>query len=150
MRTFVPAACLCAAGLAACGRAADPLPFKPVATVDQLMDAVITPAAETYWDSVATIVDKNGITEKFPRTDQEWEAVWGAAMTIAEAGNLLMMPPRAHADGDWMRFAAELVDRGVEAAKAAEARSPEAVLDAGERVYNVCTGCHMQYLVEEE
>jgi hypothetical protein len=121
-----------------------------VANVDQLMDGVITPAAEIYWASVSTIVDKNGITENFPKTDEEWERVWGSAMTIAESGNLLMMAPRAADNEDWMKFSAALVDAGVEAAKAAEAKNPELVLEHGEKVYNVCTQCHMKYIPEDQ
>jgi hypothetical protein len=136
--------------LAACSTQAEGPPFKPVANVDQIMDGVITPAAETYWGSVSTIVDENGITENFPRNDEEWEAVWGAAMTIAESGNLLMMSSRAADNDDWMKFSSQLVDVGLEAAKAAEAKNPELVLEKGEQVYNVCTGCHMQYIVDEE
>ena len=151
MRTCCSLLALTLCGLpAACAGQPEPPPFKPVANVDQLMDATITPAAEVYWASVSTIVDKDGITENFPRTDEEWEAVWGAAMTIAESGNLLMMSTRAKDDGDWMKFSSALVDAGVAAAKAAEAKNPEMVLEQGEQVYNVCTGCHMQYIPEDE
>ena len=135
---------------AACSPQPDPPPFKPVANVEQLMEATITPAAEIYWESVSTIVDKDGITEHFPKTDEEWEAVWGAAMTIAESGNLLMMSTRAEDTDEWMKYAARLVDVGVEAAKAAEAKNPELVLEKGEAVYNVCTGCHMEYIEDAE
>lgn len=136
--------------LASCSTQAEAPPFKPVATVDQLMDGVITPAAETYWASVSTIVDENGITENFPRSDEEWEAVWGAAMTIAESGNLLMMSSRAPDNDEWIKFSSQLVDVGIAAAKAAEAKNPELVLEQGEQVYNVCTGCHLQYIMDEE
>ena len=134
----------------ACSNQPDPPPLKPAANVDQLMDGVITPAAEIYWGSVSTVVDKNGITENFPRTDEEWERVWGSAVTIAESGNLLMMSPRAVDNEDWMKFSAALVDAGMEAAKAAEAKNPELVLEHGEKVYNVCTQCHMKYIPEDQ
>jgi len=140
---------LCAAG-AGCAAQPDPPPFKPVANVDQLMDGVITPAAEIYWGSVSTTVDKDGVTEKFPMNDEEWEAVWGGAMTIAESGNLLMMAPRSRDDGEWLRLSAALVDAGVAAAKAAESKNPEQVLAEGEKVYNVCTECHMKYIMDDE
>ena len=143
-------AAVTSAALASCSTQAEAPPFKPVANVDQLMDGVITPAAETYWASVSTIVDENGITENFPMSDEEWEAVWGAAMTIAESGNLLMMSSRAQDNEDWMKWSSQLVDAGVEAAKAAEAKNPELVLEEGEQVYNVCTGCHMQYIADDE
>ena len=139
-----------ALGVAACASQAAGPPFKAVANVDQLMDATIQPAADAYWGAVSTVVDKDGVHENFPRTDEEWEKVWAGAMTIAESGNLLMMAPRAKDDADWMKFSAALVDIGQEAAKIAESKNPEAVLEVGERVYNVCTQCHEKYIVEEE
>ena len=123
-------------------------PFKPVANIDQLMDGVLTPAAEIYWEAVSIVVDESGVAENFPETDEEWESVWGAAITLAESGNLLMMSPRAVDDEEWMRMAEAMVDVGIDAASAAEARNPEAVLEVGERVYNVCLDCHNRYVVD--
>jgi hypothetical protein len=114
------------------------------------MEGPIAHAAEVYWGSVSTIVDKDGVTEHYPTTDEEWEAVWAAAITISESGNLMMMAPRAKEEADWMKFSADLVDVGVEAKKAAESKNPEKVLEIGEQVYNVCTACHMKYVAAEE
>ena len=125
-------------------------PFKPEATVLELMEGPIAHAAEVYWDSVSTIVDKDGITEHYPMNDEEWEAVWAAAITISESGNLLMMSPRAKDEADWMKFSSQLVDVGMAGAKAAEEKNPDKVLEQGEQIYNVCTGCHMQYIPEDE
>jgi len=130
-----------------CTPSAPPSPYKPVATVTELMEGTIQPAAEVYWESVSTTISAAGIDEKYPRTDEEWEHVWGGAMTIAESGNLLMMPSRAK-DDEWMRLSAALVDVGVEGAKAARTRNPEKVLEVGEKIYNVCTECHMKYIME--
>jgi hypothetical protein len=138
-------------GLAMCAGCRQPpadQPFKAAATVRELMDGPIARATRTYWGSVSTIIDNAGVTEKFPMTDEEWEDVWSSAITIAESGNLLMMPPRARADGDWMKLSTALVDAGVSARKAAESRNPDKVLEAGEQVYNVCTQCHVQYMVD--
>ena len=131
-----------------CTPSAPPSPYKPVATVMELMEGTVQPAAEAYWESVSTTISAAGIDEKYPKTDEEWEHVWGGAMTIAESGNLLMMPSRVKDDGEWMRLSAALVDVGVEAAKAAQTRNPEKVLEVGEKVYNVCTECHMKYITE--
>ena len=84
----------------------------------------------------------------YPTTDEEWEAVWAAAITISESGNLLMMSPRAKDEADWMKHSADLVKVGVDARKAAESKNPEKVLEWGEQVYNVCTACHMQYITD--
>jgi hypothetical protein len=145
------ALCLALCAAAGCAQPEpEPLPFKGGNfTVLHLMEGPIAHAAEDFWGSVSTIVDENGITENFPRNDEEWEHVWAAAVTIAESGNLLMMSPRAKDQGDWLKWSSDMVDVGAEAAKAAESKSPEAVLEVGERVYNVCTGCHMQYIPEE-
>lgn len=132
-----------------CAQPAPPSPYKPVATVIDLMKSTVDPAAKVYWGSVSTTISAAGVDEKYPRTNEEWDAVWGGAMTVAESGNLLMMPSRAR-DEEWMRLSAALVDVGVEAAKAAKSRNPEAVLEMGEKVYNVCTECHMKYLAAAE
>jgi hypothetical protein len=113
------------------------------------MEGPIAHAAEVYWGSVSTIVDKDGIHENFPQNDEEWEAVWSAGLTIAESGNLLMMSPRAQDNDEWMRLSAELVEVGIVAAETGEAKNPDRVLEQGEQVYNVCTECHMKYIPEE-
>jgi hypothetical protein len=123
-------------------------PYKPVTTVLELMESVIAHAAEVYWESVSVTVDETGEHELSPRTDEEWEAVWAAGLSIAESGNLLMMTPRAVDDGAWMQFARSLVEAGALAAAAAQAHDVERVFAAGEQVYNVCTACHARYANE--
>lgn len=137
-----------AAGCARHRQPPDLPPYKPVTTVLELMESVIAHAAETYWNAVQVTVDETGEHERYPESDEEWEAVWAAALTIAESGNLLMMTPRAVDEGAWMQFARSLVEAGVEAAEAAEAKNVERVFAAGERVYNVCTACHTRYATE--
>jgi hypothetical protein len=139
----------CAVLAVSCTPAEQPSPYKPVATVQELMEGTVQPAAEIFWMSVSTTISAAGIEEKFPKTDEEWEHVWGGALTIAESGNLLMMPPRVREDAEWTRLALALVDVGNEAAKAARSRNPETVLEVGEKVYNVCTECHMKFIPEE-
>lgn len=152
MTRFLPAAAvlLLAASLVACAPAPEPAAFRPVASVKELMNATVQPAAAIYWQSVSTTVTKDGVEEKFPKNDEEWNAVWGAAITVAESGNLMMLAPRAK-DGDreWLTFSSQLVAVGELAAKAARSKNPEAVLEAGEKVYDVCTRCHMKYIVND-
>lgn len=121
-------------------------PYKPVASTLDLMRSIITFSAETYWESVSVIVDADGITEHQPETEEDWIEVWAAGMSLAEAGNLLMMPPRAVDDPEWVRLSTELVDVGFEAAQIASARDFEGVLDYGERIYNVCVDCHQEFV----
>ena len=142
MRTIhlLPAiAIFCAAGCA-------PQPaFKPVASVKQLMATTIDPAAEVVFDAVGTIVSASGVEEIAPKNDAEWTTVRNNALLLAECGNLLMIGDRAKDKGDWMKMSQALVDVGVVALKAAEAKNPEALFEAGGQVYEVCRQCHDRY-----
>jgi len=119
--------------------------FKPVASVKQLMQATILPSAEVLFDAVGTVISFSGVEEIAPKNDEEWAAVRHNALTLAESGNLLMIGDRARDKGDWMKMSQALVDAGVVALKAAEARNPEALFEAGGRVYEVCEQCHNRY-----
>ena len=148
MLLFASALALQQCGSAApVGEESDQPQFKVVATVDQVMDSIVIPNAQALWDS---IVYTNAELAASPKTDDDWYSLQMNAYAVAEAGNLLMIAPRAKDDGDWMKFSADLVTAGVDAKKAAESKNPEKVLEIGEQVYNVCTACHMQYIVDPE
>lgn len=121
--------------------------FKPVATVDQVMDGIIIPSSQAIFDAV---VYSNGELVQSPKTDDDWYNLRIHAIALAEAGNLLMMAPRAVDNSDWMTFATALVDQGVATAKAAEAKDIQALLKTGGDMYTVCTGCHDKYIPMEE
>lgn len=121
-------------------------PYKPVASVLDLMRGLITLSAERYWESVSVVVDAEGVHENMPETDEEWIEVWAAGMALAESGNLLMMPPRAINEEAWMGYSEDLVDAGYAAARAALDRDFEGVLAEGETIYNACVACHRDYV----
>lgn len=138
--------------LAACEKAPPPPPppppsFKAAATNKELMDEVIEPAANVYWDAVGTITDKHGTVEKAPKSDDEWNAVRNAALVVAESGNLMMIEPRVRDRDQWMALARGLVLVGEKARKAAASRDKQAVFDVGAEVYQACVNCHSIYLV---
>ena len=147
MRTFLvvlSGAVLCAA----CNSGPEPPPFKPVADVKQLMNAMIDPAADEIWESTGWIITAAGEEERKPQNDEEWLAVMNHAITVTEAGNLLMMVPRAK-DGDmWMQRAQEMIDAGTKAWRAAEAKDVQRLFDTGGEVYQSCTHCHENYIDE--
>lgn len=123
-------------------------PFMPVADVYTVMESILEPAAETYWDAVGWIIDFDGEHEIVPETDEEWEAVRDAAYVIAESGNLLMMRGRAPDGGPWNPMAQAMIETARRGIAAAEARDRDAVFDAGAEIYFTCTGCHSIYAVE--
>jgi hypothetical protein len=110
-------------------------PFKTVATIQQLMLAVLEPTSNTVFH----------VEAEAPQDTRGWNAVANAALALAEAGNLLMLPGRAKDSGDWMKHVQALMDTAVKARKAAEAQNADQVVAAGYEINDVCRDCHVQY-----
>jgi len=173
-KMLVSAGVLLLAGLAACTpeTATDTQsPYKITATIQDIMDAQVDPAADEIWNSVASIVTASGIEEKQPRTDDEWEALKLKAFLVIEGANLLVMPGRqvapegAALDPDelagekpediqkamasnrsaWVQLAQGLHDAGLEVMDAIEAKSPEQLVEAGEKLDTACENCHSTF-----
>jgi len=126
--------------------AAPPAPsLPPVASVKQIMAGIVTPSAYVVFDSVSTIVDANGVQENQPRTDEEWARVGANAAALIESANMLLIGNRAVDQGDWVKMAKAMADAGQIALKAAEAKSPEGILEAGETINQSCDNCHQKY-----
>lgn len=106
------------------------------------MAHVIEPAADVYWDSVGTVMDAEGTHEIAPANADEWLAVENAAATIAESGNLLLIPGRQMDDPRWTALSQGLIAAGRVALMAADSRDAKAVFDAGGAIYIVCASCH--------
>jgi hypothetical protein len=131
-------------GFAACGGPSPP-PFKPVADVKQLMQAVVDPSADVVWGAAATIFTKDGVEERYPKNKAEWDNVRNHAMILAESGNLLMMVPRAKDGDQWMKMAQGLVDTAVVALRAAESKNVEGLVLVGGEIDEACENCHKKY-----
>jgi hypothetical protein len=116
-----------------------------VATVKQIMDAIVAPAAERVFESVATIVTFAGTEDRQPRTGDEWALVGANAAAIVEAGNLLLMESRLTDEDEWITMTRAMMDAAIISLKATEARDPEALLDSGEALNESCDTCHMKY-----
>jgi hypothetical protein len=137
-------AVLAASTLVGCGGPAPP-PLRLHADVKQIMAAVVDPAADVVWESVGTIVTAEGTEEIKPRDAEEWTQVAQAAWVLTESANSLMIGNRPKDTSDWMRFAQELSDASVKAARAAESHDADALFTSGGDVYLTCTACHEKY-----
>ncbi len=120
--------------LTSAARAQQPT-FIPVASVNQLMKAIVIPTSDAIFQ----------VAMKAPETDEEWTAMQYNALTLAESGNLLMIGSRAKDQGDWVTAAQALVDEATVALRAAEAKNVDVLLEAGDRMLRTCSGCHRQY-----
>jgi len=118
---------------------------RPVASIKQIMNAIVAPGANAVFNAVSTTVTQKGIEEVFPRNDEEWATLGNSAAALAESGNLMMTEGRAIDSGEWITMSRALVDAGTQALKAVDAKSTEAVLTAGEKVNESCDNCHAKY-----
>ncbi len=139
----------CAAGPEPLGPRSEASPFRPVTNVQQTMLWILDPASDVIWESAGTIVTAAGETDLAPTTEEGWENVRNQAATVAESGNLLMLPGRTSGPA-WNAYAQALIAAGRLAMAAAEARDADALFDAGGQLYVVCRGCHAQFLISAE
>jgi hypothetical protein len=119
--------------------------LTPVASVKQIMNGIVQPAANVVFGSVGTIISAAGIVEKAPKTDEEWAAVGSSAVALVESANLLVIGDRAVDREDWVKMSRALAEAGMTALKATEAKSTEGVLSAGATVNESCDNCHRKY-----
>jgi hypothetical protein len=132
--------------LASCGSTQPPAPYRAVASVDQVMDAIIIPSSQAIFDAV---VYENGSLVQAPAADDDWFRLQMHALAVAEAGNLLLMPPRARSEDEWRAYSHGLTDAAVAVADAAAAKDLDAMLQTGSDLYAACTACHRKYLPME-
>lgn len=169
-------ALLLAFGLALAGCSRQPeapaTPFKPTASIQELMKALVDPAADGIWESFSTTVTKEGIEEKRPQTDEEWAVVRHHAITLIEASNLLLIEGRkvAHPGqklddegtpglltapeieqgiakdrAGFIAAAQVLHDTGVKVLAAIDTKKPAAVVEAGGYIEAACEQCHAKF-----
>jgi len=119
--------------------------ITPVASTKQIMTAIVGPASNAIFNAVSTTVSDKGVEEVAPRNDEEWAALGSSAAALAEAGNLIMMEGRAVDNGDWMKMSQAMIAAGRQTLQAVDAKSPDAVLAAGESVNASCDNCHQRY-----
>ena len=151
MRTKIGVIVAAASMMAAC--AADgPTgpPFRTDVTVQMLMANMVDPAADLVWDAVGTIIDMDGENHWEPETEEDWISVRYGAMSLIEAGNLLMMESRAVDQNQWIQLSEGMMDVGMRMFQAAEAEDADRVFDLGEDVYKSCDSCHQLYWVDDE
>ena len=149
----------------------DPQPdFQPTTTVEELMRAVIDPAADAVWDAVVITSTREGIEREVPDSDEDWLALEHHAVRLLEAGNLLQIEGRAIAEPDsvselpgidlepadiavrvaerydaWLRSGRELHDAGLVVLDAVRTRSIDALLESGDRLDAACESCHSRF-----
>ncbi len=144
--------------------------FTPEATVVEVMDSMVMSTAQVLWDAVSVDVTEKGTIEKYPKTDEDWQKVRWAAVTLAEATNVLAIPGRRVAppgtksenpdaelspeqiqklyDSEFPAFVAHakvLHQAAMEAVKAIDAKNVDMLSEAGGTIDAACESCHLQF-----
>jgi hypothetical protein len=146
MKQTVLAGFILVAALAAgCGTkpaatAADAAPAAPavehIATTKQVMLGLTIPASDVLFQ----------ISNAAPKDDAGWDRIVGTAAMLAESGNLLLTGPRDLKQPEWTQLAQAMVARAKDAMAAAGKHDVEAVLDAGNGIYESCENCHNKFM----
>jgi hypothetical protein len=173
---------LAALGAAAACSKSEPAPaasdaphYEPAATIKDLMQSIVDPAADQVWNAVTTVQTAAGTVETVPKTDEDWLKVRHGAVGLSEAANLLMMPGRHVARpheksetpgvelepaemevlidkdrGAFNQRAKALHDAGMAAVAAADAKDTQKLFEVGEQIENACENCHSHYWYPNE
>jgi hypothetical protein len=120
-------------------------PSRPIGTVKELMGVIVDPSADVIWEATGTIITPGRTEERTPKDEKAWQAVHDAALVLAESGNLLLIDGRARDRAAWTTLAQQLTTVTVTALRAAEAKDPKALADAGEAINAACEACHAVY-----
>ncbi len=176
MRAFVLAV---AAGVLVLSGCREPPPSKAEtaavpeprlnATIRDIMDSFIDPAADHIWDAVAITVTAKGREERYPRTDEEWKELRRRAIQVMEGANLLLVPGRhvarpgekvdlriaippdqieAMINEDraaFTKMAYDLYDSTLPVLQAIDAKDKDKLLEVSGGIDTACENCHIKY-----
>ncbi|MEX0964762.1 MAG: hypothetical protein WDZ52_12055 [Pseudohongiellaceae bacterium] len=113
---------------------------RPLLTVKQIMNAMITPATATIWGAYQL------------ETDAQWQEVSNAALSVIAAGNLLQLggagenEASSAAETDWQGYNQQMIAAARQVIEAVQNRDEEALSAVGnDALYPPCESCHQQY-----
>lgn len=145
MRSVAVVAVL-AAAVAALGCGAQAPPFKSVVDTKTLMNSVIEKQANVVWESVGEIATLEGVEERRPKTEADWQNIRDAAVNIAESANLLMIAPHVRDTEEWIASTTGLITESERMIGAIDRKNVQDVFDVGADIYEACVRCHRQYM----
>jgi hypothetical protein len=154
----IAAAVVCAGFLMA--QSAAPKAPTPAADLNQLMRALFFPNSNVVFfpqrydpATVKPAAEPSGSTDPLTGVFGGWGAVENAALTLADASDLLMTPGRKCSNGkdvpianaDWAQMVQGLRDASMFSYKAALTKDQDKMLQASEVLAASCASCHNKY-----
>lgn len=151
---------------------APPPPFLVMASIQELMDAIIDPSADALWDSVSITTTTKGTVFQQPHSDEEWQQARRHAIALIEGTNLLVMDGRKlvapgspvldqgtsgvlsaeegqklfdEKHATFVQFARALREVGAQMLTAIDKKDPTGMMNAGAAMDGVCESCHLTF-----
>lgn len=143
--------------------------YDTATPLNQLMNNLIQPSADTLWTAVSYVITSEGTTETQPETTEDWERLRTSALALIEAGNALMLPGRQVAaevaaeypefqyrpdeiealiaadPASWNGYAQDMQALTRDTLRAIEFRDLMGLTDFGARINEACQNCHSQF-----
>ena len=113
-----------------------PIPIFPATMKELMVDLIFPTSNELFY-----------VSRNEPKTDGDWMRLEMNFLALAESANVLMAPPRARDQGQWMKDGKLLLDVAVKAYRYAKARDYAALTttEMNEEIYEACQACHVNY-----
>jgi len=156
-----------------CAMAEGGSPIPPDATVKQIMNDYVRPAADALWGATEVYVTKEGEDDHTPKNDDEWNAVDQSRIAMEHAIEALLLPGRKVDVADapvtspedlnpaeiealigkepeiWAEKLHALGETMKNAKKAIQEQDVEALTDIGGEIDSACEGCHQHFWYPE-
>jgi hypothetical protein len=146
--------------------------MKPQVSVKELMKYMIDPVSDNIFDAVGTILTKDGMVDRVPKTDEDWDKIQTGAVSLAEGIYLLKVPREFTPPGDrnnsegpdavelspeqikakverdpveWNARIEALRNASLNVMEVVKKRDASAMWEAGELLDQACEACHRSY-----
>jgi len=146
--------------------------MKPVVSVKELMRDMLDPISDNIFEAVSVVEDKNGVVERVPKTEEDWERIRIGAVTLAEGAYLLKVPRPFAPPGDlnnstgsgavelspdqitaklkadpveWNARIEALRNVGLEALDIVRRKDVNELWEAADNLEQACENCHRSY-----
>lgn len=123
------------AGMLATAAVAQAPTYQLVGNMSQLMIDMIYPTSDALF-----YVDRDP-----PKDQHDWNVLREQALTLAESGNLLVIPGRARDQENWIKYAKQMTELGQKAYRAAQNKDLAGIQALNDPLSQVCIDCHYQY-----
>jgi len=119
----------------------------------QVMRGILFPNSNIIFDAQNNDPTKKKADEQFGNPYGGWQNVENAAIALAEASNLLIIPGRVCSNGkpapnaqpDWPKLVQGLRDASMASYKAAQSKNMDNIVDAAGTLTEACSACHDKY-----